>query len=142
MGSRMDSAPAVEELAAGGPAVGGRSAGRMMRLPRKLGKRGGVADTELTGARSQLADELRLLREGHARPDAERRELLADLASRLDALLRHLRQRGAAETELTPLVQLASALRAPGSLDELWAQALRVLEKLTGKPDRRQSFWT
>jgi Mg-chelatase subunit ChlD len=118
----------------------GATVGRMMRLPKKADR-----PAELTGARSQLADELQRLREGQGRPDPERRDLLADLASRLDALIRHLRQRGVDEGELGELVGLAAALQAPGLLDELWAQALRVLEKLaggTGKPDRRrQSFW-
>jgi Ca-activated chloride channel family protein len=141
LSGRTDGAPAAGGRAAGAPVAGRAGAGRMMRLPKKLRKEE-AAPTELADARGQLADELRLLREGQGRPDVERRELLADLASRLDALLRHLRQRGVDETQLAPLVALAAALQAPGPVDDLWAQAVRVLERFEGKGDRRRSFWT
>jgi hypothetical protein len=126
----------------------------MLRLPRNLPKRRGriarpdatpAGADELAVARTQARDEATLLRDSAGRPDHERRELLADLGSRLSAMVRHLSGRGVADDQLTRLRELAAALAQPGPLaqlgplDELWARALRVLDEFSG--DRRRSFW-
>jgi len=63
------------------------------------------------------------LRDADGRPDAERRDLLADLASRLDALLR-----GTTHPAYEPLRLLVAELRSGGDLDAGWAEARRVLD--------------
>jgi Ca-activated chloride channel homolog len=69
--------------------------------------------------------ELRRLRAASAASTYERRQLLDDLATRLSALVGEL-----ARAEVADLIDAIRAGR--GDLDELWASALRVLEKLAG----------
>src|SRR6266511_1390901 len=123
-------------------------AGGVLRLPRNLPKRRGRParpeskpglDAELTAARTQAAEEAKLLRDNAGRPDHERRELLADLASRLEALVRHLREHGLSANVLVPLRDLLAALTQPGALDALWTRTLRALDEFSG--ERRRSFW-
>ena len=123
-------------------------AGGVLRLPRNLPKRRGRParpeskpglDVELTVARTQAAEEAKLLRDNAGRPDHERRELLADLASRLEALVRHLREHGLSANVLVPLRDLLAALTQPGALDALWTRTLRALDEFSG--ERRRSFW-
>ncbi|HEV7899857.1 MAG TPA: VIT domain-containing protein [Planosporangium sp.] len=108
------------------------------------------------GARPQLrplrevaAVEARRLRESAGRPGYERRELLADLASRLTALVGQPVSPGVPDEYLS-LRRLAASLDAGGDLEALWAEALRVLEAFAGggseaappaDPDRRRTFW-
>ena len=97
-------------------------------------ERVGDAD-RLVQARRQIADEVSALRTAHHGPDAERVRILADLATRIDALLAWLTGDPAAAGRLTGLTALAGKLREcdkPGSprgaeLDALWAEAIHVL---------------
>jgi hypothetical protein len=99
--------------------------------------------TDLDAAREQAGDELRRLHEAAGRPAHERWELLADLASRLHALVRHLSQRGIAPAAYAPLGDLAARLDAGGELESLWTRAVEVLAELTGEsqPRSRRPFW-
>jgi hypothetical protein len=133
--------PPQAKDAAAGIAGAARAAGRI------LGRRGRAdatapAPSDVDSAREQVAEEVRRLREAAGRPDYERRELLADLASRLRALVRHLGERGVDESAYTPLRDLVDALDAGGDLDALWARAIGVLERFGGHDsDRSRSFW-
>lgn len=108
----------------------------------------------LTAARIQAAAEARLLRNAGTPTPAERRTVLADLASRIAALTQ------AVGPEADPLRELVKALELVDStpldeaqLDTLWQRALRVLDEFAGavqttqptteptaKPTRR-AFW-
>jgi hypothetical protein len=119
-------------------------------------------------AREQVAGEVAALLAAKDAPEAERLRLLADLATRLDALLAWLNgvldgvldgACGAsgepATKELAGLTELAARLRAceePGSprgaaLQALWDDAIRLLTGFArpkaGAPGRgtRGSFW-
>jgi Ca-activated chloride channel homolog len=97
----------------------------------------------LVEARRQMADEAAELRAVHDAPDSERARLLADLATRIDALLAWLGGERAAG-QLTGLAELVGKLRAcdrPGAprgaeLDALWQEAIRVLTGFAGGADR------
>jgi Ca-activated chloride channel homolog len=80
-------------------------------------------------ARRQAVDELRRLHEVAGQPLADRRTLLADLGSRLGALVFALTRQGVPATHTDPLRQLADALRAVhiGTVDQLWQRATTVL---------------
>jgi Ca-activated chloride channel family protein len=112
----------------------------------------------LVQGRRQLADEVAML--GAARPAsaAERARLLADLATRLDALLAWLAGDAAAGDLLAGLAALAAELRdcdQPGRLDgaalgALWDKAARQLAAFAarpapgeapGQPADRPPFW-
>jgi Ca-activated chloride channel family protein len=103
-----------------------------------------TAGVDLRSLREVAAVEARRLRESAERPEYERRELLADLGSRLTALVG-----GRTEPEYEPLRRLAATLDAGGDLAARWAEALRVLEEFargeaqggTADPDRRRTFW-
>ncbi len=98
----------------------------------------------LVQVRRQLADEAAALRAARHAPDAERARLLADLATRIDALLTWLAGDPAAARQLAELTELVRKLREcdkPGSLrgtelDALWEETIRLL---TG--DARDAFW-
>jgi Ca-activated chloride channel homolog len=89
----------------------------------------------LVEARRQMGDEAAGLQAVHDAPDTERARLLADLATRIDALLAWLAADRADAGQLTELTELARKLRVcdrPGSprgaeLDALWQEAIRVL---------------
>jgi Ca-activated chloride channel family protein len=83
-------------------------------------------------------------------PDGDRAKmnLLADLGSRLAALVRHLASTGVDEKTLAPVRELAVALDEDALLglpaagiDALWARALAVLDALATPPARRRAFW-
>jgi Ca-activated chloride channel family protein len=120
--------------------------GRALRRPRRLPP----VDT--------FAAEAARLRAAAGAPERERRTLLADLASRLDVLLRdrHLDVTGAG----APLVELRAlldelrgdaALRvSAGELDRLWRRTQELLDRLAGGTPtppppgpgpRRREFW-
>jgi hypothetical protein len=91
--------------------------------------------------KDQAGDELRRLRD--AAPD-QRREVLADLGSRLAALVRHLTATGVAVP--ADLQELAAALaddaplsRPDGELAALWERTVSTLERLAG--GARSQFW-
>jgi Ca-activated chloride channel homolog len=101
-----------------------------------------VGDADrLVQARRQLADEASALRTAHHVPDAERVRILADLATRIDALLAWLTGDPAAAGRLTGLTALARKLREcdkPGSprgagLDALWEEAIRLLTEFAAQ---------
>ncbi|MGH3712172.1 MAG: VIT domain-containing protein [Micromonosporaceae bacterium] len=111
----------------------------------------------LDEARQQAARELRRLATLASAGKAERWTALADLASRLDALVRHLEKLGIAERD--PLRRLAEELAVcdappPAGDDELvrlWQLAVTVLEQFSGNatvpvppkpaPPKRAAFW-
>jgi Ca-activated chloride channel family protein len=99
----------------------------------------------LTEARELVSEELVRLRVDPAGlPGYQRREMLADLASRLRAMLAHLRSRGVADEATAPIRALVEAIDAGGDADALWREAVRVLEAFLGggapSPQRR-AFW-
>ncbi|NKE63611.1 hypothetical protein FXN61_45595 [Lentzea sp. PSKA42] len=95
------------------------------------------APDDLAELREIAAMELQRLEKDAGRPDWERRELLADLASRLGTLVAS-RQGPAYE----PLRRLVEELTAGGDADQLWARAQQVLREFGEvKRDRRRSFW-
>jgi Ca-activated chloride channel family protein len=82
-----------------------------------------------------VAVEAARLREAEGRSALERRDLLADLASRLGALLD-----GRDDPELKGLRDLVERLRAGGGLPEKWALARRTLDGFAPPPERK-AFW-
>jgi Ca-activated chloride channel family protein len=112
-------------------------------------------DARLLAARDQVADEITALRLAQDAPSAERLRFLADLATRLDALLAWLAGQPAGGGDLNGLTELAVKLRAcdtPGApagadLDALWNEAIRVLTEFSrpraGDPgaEDRHFFW-
>jgi Ca-activated chloride channel family protein len=117
--------------------------------------RPGPAPVEpLTSTRQVAATEAARLRAAAGQPAHERRDLLADLASRLGALVSHLATTGVAEAEYAPLRRLVDAINravdhainhgGEFELEPLWAEALRVLDAFGGSsapPERRSHFW-
>ena len=109
------------------------------------------AAPRLVQARRQMANEVAALRAADDTPDPERIRLLADLATRIDALLAWLAGDAPAAGQLTGLTGLARKLRAcdrPGAprgaeLDALWAETIRVLAGFAAGagPDARSAFW-
>ena len=72
--------------------------------------------------------------------EVERREWLADLATRLKALVRHLRDHAVPSSALTALNGLVKAIQAGGAVDQMWDEAVTVLEAFAAgaaKPKRR-----
>ncbi len=114
---------------------------------------GGGEASRVARARRQAADEAAALRAAQHAPDAERARLLADLATRIEALLAWLAGdlAAAGQPGLTRLTGLARRLRAcdgPGSprgaeLDALWREAIRLLTGFAADagPDARHAFW-
>jgi hypothetical protein len=99
----------------------------------------------LVEARELVSEELVRLRvDVGGLPGYQRKELLADLASRLRAMLAHLRSRGVAEETTAPVRDLVAAIEAGGDVDALWRDAVRVLDAFLGggasAPERR-AFW-
>lgn len=60
--------------------------------------------------------------------DFERREWLADLATRLTALLRSLADSRVPGSQFAELQTLVEVIEADGPVDQVWAEAVRVLE--------------
>ena len=104
-------------LAAGGQAVPATSMGLSVEDLRQI-----------------AALEARRLRDGAGRPAYERRDMLDDLASRLQVLLD-----GLTEPAYAPLVALVAYLEKGGELDARWAEATRVLEAFAGAKSGRPS---
>jgi Ca-activated chloride channel family protein len=109
------------DLSAGGPS-------RRMTAP-------GSSPLTVADLTAIVAVEAARLRDAEGRPDPERRDLLADLASRLGALLE-----GRDDPELKDLRDLVERLRADGDLPELWALARRRLDGFA-PPAQRKAFW-
>ncbi len=87
----------------------------------------GSAGLTLEDARSLAATEAQRLRDGAGLPVYERRDLLDDLASRLQVLVG-----SSSDKKFVPLQDLVTTLRADGSVDERWAAALDVLTRFAG----------
>jgi Ca-activated chloride channel family protein len=128
----MRAAPAGAESA--------RAAGRLLAAaagPSPVGGRPATAGHpgRLAAARRQVAAEAAALRAARHDPRAERARFLADLATRIDALLAWLAGDPAAAGAAGALASLARRLREcdqPGrprgaALDALWDEAVRVL---------------
>ena len=120
-------APTASTTAAGGFAGGAPALMRAMTVP-------GTDDKE--AVRQLVQAELSRLRDGVGAPDLERRELLGDLGSRLEALARELERSGAAAEVVAEVRALAEVLTAddltagPADLDGLWRRAEELLERL------------
>ncbi len=108
------------------------------------------AQDELADARVQAAEEAKRLRAANDAPEYERRELLADLGTRLDALVRHLAGHPDNAKLLAPLRDLVAELEADRPLsvpadvfEELWTRALRLLDDLAAGSPRKgvREFW-
>jgi Ca-activated chloride channel family protein len=94
-----------------------------------------------TPLREILAVEAGRLRDADGRPAPERRELLADLVSRLATLLH-----ATTDPEFEPLRELVASLTAadgPAAVDALWQRARQVLDAFTTGTSggRRTAFW-
>jgi Ca-activated chloride channel homolog len=141
---------------AGLPRGSARMAKTFAAIPSILGgaagKAGRATSTGLSvqDMRQIAALEARRLRDGSGSPAYERRDMLADLASRLQVLLD-----GLTDPAYGPLVALVAFLAKGGDLDARWAEAVTVLEDFAGtKPGRgsdasagrapgpeRKAFW-
>ena len=129
---------------AASPAAGGWAA------TAASGVRGTGEASRLVLARRQMADEVAALRTARGAPDAERAPMLADLATRIEAMAAWLAADPAAAGLRAGLAGLARKLRAcdePGpprgaDLDALWAEAIRLLTEFAGTgPAGRPEFW-
>ncbi|WP_229073287.1 VIT domain-containing protein [Actinoplanes sp. DH11] len=114
-----------------GAAAAGGSAPRGFMAPMGRARRGGpmaFQDTELAVSeiRDLIAVEADRLRESGGLPALDRRDLLDDLASRLEVLITSV-----SSTELDRLRELITLLRGDASLQEKWTAALRVLGELS-----------
>ncbi|PWK87181.1 Ca-activated chloride channel family protein [Lentzea atacamensis] len=114
---------------------------RLLRAagPKLVPGGGGAAPVpdEPAELREIAALEVQRLEKDAGRPGWERRELLADLASRLGMLVSS-RQGSAYES----LRRLVAELTAAGDVDRLWARALQVLREFAGQTgERRRRFW-
>ena len=90
-----------------------------------------VLSPELAAVIAQAAMEARRLRDAAEEPVGQRRDLLDDLASRLDALIPYLSQSGPYQAELDTLRDLVALLRDSGiALEERWTRALEALDAL------------
>jgi hypothetical protein len=121
---------------------------RVQGLPELLEDTGAVpiADADaLSAAREQVRDEARRMREAGRLTDDERREWLAELADRIDALLRHLSSQGVPRSAYSALSALQMQLREfhdPGNA--FWDYVLHALDDFAddaGSPKRRRPFW-
>jgi Ca-activated chloride channel family protein len=100
---------------------------------------------KLAAAREQARDEARRLRKAGPLTDVERRELLADLATRLTAMMRDLTAWGVPRSAFSSLRALVIAVQAGGPVGPVWDEALRVLDDFaagTGYQEKnRRAFW-
>lgn len=128
----------------GGPAL------RQHLSQAKPATRATPAVQRAASALDQVADlahlELRRLRAAEDASPYDRRQLLDDLASRLAALLWGLAGSDVSADALDPVRHLVEAIHAGrDTLDELWAHAVRVLERLGGAgtppPRSNDQFW-
>ncbi|GGM75410.1 inter-alpha-trypsin inhibitor domain-containing protein [Lentzea pudingi] len=90
--------------------------------------------------REVVTREIGRLEQDAALPSWERRDLLADLASRLGILVG-----GRTGPAYEPLRALFAEITAGGDVDRLWARTLEVLRGFvagkTAEPERRRRFW-
>jgi hypothetical protein len=97
------------------------------------------------GAARRLArDEANRLRDASALSDPERLELLADLATRLTALLHSLDTGDVQASETGRMRDLVADIEAGGPVDTLWDSALGALDDFAAgivPPKKRRAFW-
>jgi len=126
---------------------------RARALPTPLARHADLDRDLLAEARAQLTDEARLLRAAGTPTRTQRLMILADLATRLDALVQHLTP-AIDDTILEPLRDLVIALATcegptppPDSdLDALWQHTINVIDTFIGTPPptatpTRRTFW-
>ncbi len=135
-GAMGEGGPMMPMYLRAGRMTAAKSSARPLRAPYQGLSARRVSDAgRLVQARRQIADEVSALRTVHHVPDADRVLILADLATRIDALLAWLTGDPAAAGRLTELTALARKLRdcdKPGSprgaeLATLWEDAIRLL---------------
>jgi Ca-activated chloride channel homolog len=135
-GAMRGGGPMMPMRARAGRAIAAKSSARPLRASHQGLSARRVSDADrLVQARRQLADEVFALHTAQDMPDADRVLILADLATRIDALLAWLAGDPVAAGRLTGLTALARKLRdcdKPGSpsgaeLDTLWEDAIRLL---------------
>jgi Ca-activated chloride channel family protein len=123
----------------------GFAPGRMRAAAARPGRARPGHDEDIAALREVARLEATRLTEAGDLPEHERREVLADLVSRLGSLLQ-----GTTAAAYEPLRSLLQQLRGGGDVADLWAAAVRVLTQFgsasapgaTGSgPDRRDSFW-
>lgn len=88
----------------------------------------GAGGNALDDARDQVRDELRRMEKAAALNDFELREWLADLATRLNALVRYLTERGVSPSDFAVLKELVDDIEAGGPVNPIWDKAVRVLK--------------
>jgi Ca-activated chloride channel family protein len=134
--------------------------GGAAKMAREMAPEMEMADTvaadqnaaEIAAARAQIEEERSRLRDATGLSEFERRELLADLGSRIDALVRHLEGLGVDAVTVASLKGLAARLGEDRPLSvpaaefsELWAQAVRVLDEWVAgvreAPKSGRQFW-
>lgn len=96
--------------------------------------------TDPADLREVVTREIGRLEQDAALPSWERRDLLADLASRLGILVG-----GRTGAGHEPLRALLAEITAGGDVDRLWARTLEVLREFVAggatEPERRRRFW-
>lgn len=99
------------------------------------------ADVEeaLADAREQARRELRRMHKAGSLTDYERREWLADLATRLTALIQHLSGTGAPKQAYAGLQTVVDAIEAGGAVDAIWDQAVTELEAFTEEKRKKNA---
>jgi Ca-activated chloride channel family protein len=115
------------------------------RMARMAQVRGADADL-LAEPRTQAREEAARLRAAGDAEQAQRREILADLGTRLTALLRDLEAAGVDDATLTPARALQAALAddvplglPAATVEQLWTRALEVLDALAADLAARSS---
>ena len=102
-------------------------------------------DVQLAAAREQVRGEARRMRKTGEFRDDERREWLAELAGRIDALLRHLSSQGVPRSAYSALSALYMQLReAHDAGNAFWDYVLHALDDFAGEagsPKTRRLFW-
>jgi len=109
-------------------------------------------DPELVAVQEQVVEEADRLRAAPVGQTAALRDLLDDLASRLDALARHLDRQGSYSPVVDALRALIAVLRdSTLPLDERWTRAVAQLDELaagelagqSAQPagEKRRAFW-
>ncbi|WBQ04777.1 VIT domain-containing protein [Kribbella sp. CA-293567] len=116
------------------PGLNAMSRSAMHSAPAGFSEELQSAHDPLTEARAQAAAEAQLLRTAGTPTLLQRRIILSDLASRLDALLRTTGSEAEALRQLiTELAALDSSTAVvEAELDALWERALRVLDEFAG----------